>query len=192
MQQGKKPSNQDLATFTKVWQELTVVDGLLLRGKPIVVPDGNLGEDCGTLHQWCVELAHKGHQGTAGTKQLLRTRLLWPGMDRFLEARGKFCLVCQAATMSHHRDPLQPTTAPARPMEQQSRDHRGPTPDSNFILVTMDLLKRFPEVTLVKGTSADANINSAPSCPTSEATGQTPSRTSGKPEQRTPTRKPSR
>ena len=159
VRQGRRPSNPALASYTHVWPELAVVDGLLLRGERLVVPDANLGDECGTLRQWCVELAHEGHQGAPGTKRLLRTRLWWPGMDKLVEARVESCLPCQAAAPAHHRDPLQPTTAPSRPMEYQSGDHWGPTPDGKYVLVVMDLLTRFPEVMVVSNTSAEANIH---------------------------------
>ena len=159
VQAGRKPKELHLAQYTIVWQELTVVEGLLMRGERLVVPEYDPGNDQGTLRQWCVELAHEGHQGSPGTKRLLRTRLWWPGMDSQVEARVEQCFSCQVATPSHHRDPLQPTTAPERPMERQSGDHWGPTPDGSYVLVVMDLLTRFPEVAVVRGTSAEANIH---------------------------------
>ena len=86
------------------------------------MPDVDPDEDYGTLRQWWVELVHKGHQGAYGTKQLLSSRLWWPGMDKMVEAKVESCLPFQATTPSHHRDPLQPNTAPTLPKEFQSRD----------------------------------------------------------------------
>jgi hypothetical protein len=159
VREGRRPNGPELAAYKPVWGELSIVDGLLMRGERLVVPDYHLGHDIGTLRQWCVELGHEGHQGAAGTKRLLRTRLWWPGMDRLAEARVEECLPCQAAVDSHHRDPLQPSTAPRLPMEWQSGDHWGPTPDGCHVLVVMDLLTRFPEVAVVKGTKAEENIH---------------------------------
>ena len=139
---GKKSNNPDLAPYAHVWKELTVKDGLVLQGERIVVPDRDPGEGNGTLRQCCVELGHKGHQGAAGTKWLLR--LWWPGMDRQAKARVASCLQCHASTPTHQRDPLQPTMAPSQPMEHLSGDHWGPTPDKEYILVVIDLLTRYP------------------------------------------------
>jgi hypothetical protein len=156
---GRKPHRSDLKPYTNVWKELCVVNGLLLREDRIIIPDGDLGSNEGSMRQWCVELGHEGHQGEGACKRYLRTRLWWPGMDRLAEARVKECMPCQASVDTPHRDPLQPTTAPRAPMEKQSGDHWGPTPDGRHVLVVMDLLTRYPEVAIVDGTSVEANIH---------------------------------
>ena len=39
-----------------------------------------------------------------------------------------------------------------------ARDHWGPTPDGKYLLVIVDKLSRYPEVAVVNGTGAEANI----------------------------------
>ena len=79
-------------------------------------------------------------------------------MDDMVDTRTKTCEACQPATPIHTRDPLKPTTAPTKPFVKVAADHWGPTPDGKYLLVVIDLLSRFPEVAVVKGTSAEANI----------------------------------
>ena len=156
---GHKPDTASpLHQYRRVWQELSVLDGLVMREDRIVIPQADLGEEVGNLRQWVVELAHDGHVGGPAAKRTLRKRLWFPGMDDMIDTRTKTCEPCQPATIVHTRDPLKPTTAPETPFVKVAADHWGPTPDGKHLLVVIDLLSRFPEVAVVKGTSAEANI----------------------------------
>ena len=73
--------------------------------------------------------------------------------------RTRTCLACSAATLIPHRDPLQPTKAPDLPFTRVAADHWGPKPCGRYILVVIDPLTRYAEVDVVKGTSAEDNIN---------------------------------
>lgn len=156
---GQKPdTSSSLHQYRTVWPELSVLDGLVMRGDRIIIPQADLGEEVGNLRQWVVELAHEGHVGGAAAKRTLRKRMWFPGMDEMIDTRTKTCEACQPATAIHTRDPLKPTTAPTKPFVKVAADHWGPTPDGKYLLVVIDLLSRFPEVAVVKGTSAEANI----------------------------------
>ena len=161
IQQGKKRSDPDLVPYTPVWEELGVLRGLVCRGERLVIPDGHIPGTEGNIREWVVELGHSGHMGINATKRLLRMRLWFPGMDKMVEEKVATCLPCQAATDSHHRDPLKPNPAPAEPWDRLYCDHWGPIPyDGKHILVLIDALTRYPEVLVVKGTGADDNIHS--------------------------------
>ena len=82
--------------YLDVFQELSVVDGLVLRGTKLLVP--------ASLWKTVVMLSHEGHQGIVRTKQLLRsTMCMWfPGMDRLAEKEVAQCMPCQV-TVSMHR-----------------------------------------------------------------------------------------
>ena len=158
---GRKPKgNTILKDYTKIWEELSIVNDLVLRGDKIVIPKGNLEGEIGNIRQWIIELGHEGHMGTAAIKRRLRARLWFPTMDKMMEDRSEGCLGCQAATLTPHRDPLQPTTAPQLPFERCSAYHWGPTPEGKYVIVVIDLLTRYPEVAIVEGTSAEDNIHS--------------------------------
>ena len=161
VQTGKKPEAGDpeLSRYTAVWEELSVIEGLVCRGERIVIPNGRIPGDDGTLQEWVVDLGHSGHMGMSATKRLLRHRLWFPGMDRMVEHRVTACLPCQAATDNHTRDPLHPNIAPEQPWSTVYTDHWGPTPDKRHILVLIDALTKYPEVISVTGTSAEENIH---------------------------------
>jgi hypothetical protein len=67
------PNDPALQKFSKVRDELSTSQGLLLRGTRIVMPK--------SLRPRTLSLAHENHQGIVRTKQLLRQKVWWPGID---------------------------------------------------------------------------------------------------------------
>ena len=63
-----------------VSSELCVIGHLILRGTRIIMP--------AKLRPRTIALAHEGHFGVVGTKQRLRTKVWWPGLDKEVE---KYC-----------------------------------------------------------------------------------------------------
>ena len=146
------------AGYHRIWQELCVINGVIYKGDKLVIPDGELFPGSGNIRSWVLDITHEGHQGCSSMKRYLRSLAWYPGMDKAIEKRVSECLACQASTKSNHRDPLIPSTPPELPWEKLSADHWGPLPDGKYLLVLIDELSRYPEVAIVKGTSADANI----------------------------------
>merc|ERR1712173_408921 len=76
------PGNQ-YRPFTKVYDELTVEHGVVVRGQRVVVPQG--------ATQDCIELAHRGHQGPAATLAALRDKVWFPGMKASVDGHVETC-----------------------------------------------------------------------------------------------------
>ena len=81
---------EDLGSYKLVRSELSVANGVLLRGSLVVVPNA--------LQRKFVKISHEGHQGIVKTKQLLCSAVWFPGKDRMTEDIVRSCLPCQAAT----------------------------------------------------------------------------------------------
>ena len=88
-----------MKAYSNVFDELAVVDGLVLRGERIVVPR--------ELRETIVTIAHEGHQGIVRTKQLLRAHVWFPGIDKMVKKHGGKWLAYQATipctTESHSK-----------------------------------------------------------------------------------------
>ena len=158
VREGNKPKEGELTPYMSVWTELGVVDNLVCREDRLVVPSVEMGKQAGNIRTWLVDIAHDGHHGADAMKRYLRARLWFPGMDRMVERRAAGCLDCQAATPHKHRDPLKPTKTPSLPWRELAVDHWGPTKEGKHLLVVVDYMSRYPEVEVVNGTSATANV----------------------------------
>ena len=81
-----------------------------LRGTSIVMPQSR--------RKRVVNLAHEGHQGVVKTKERLRTKVWWPGMEREAATRCAECYGCQLVTKNVPPPPLKPTSMPQQPWEE--------------------------------------------------------------------------
>ena len=81
---GKWPTTNtdpDVKLYSDIKDELTTQNGIILRSHRIFVPKN--------LPLEVVDLAHRGHQGMTRTKQLLREKVWFPGIDRMAEEKVK-------------------------------------------------------------------------------------------------------
>ena len=132
--------------YHSIFTELAVVGGLVVRGPRIVVPR--------TLRNKVVNPAHEGHQGITKTKEYLRTRVWFPGLDKMVEAHIQHCHPCQVVNVSPEREPLPMTTTPSEPWKDVAVDFWGPVRTGEYLLVTVCKQSRWAEVEFVNSTSA--------------------------------------
>ncbi|CAB3996481.1 Transposon Ty3-G Gag-Pol poly [Paramuricea clavata] len=142
----------DLKACEKIKTELTLNehDGIILRGSLIVLPE--------SLRLKAVQIAHEGHQGLVKTKQLLREKVWYPGIDKLAKHTVDTCLLCQANGPNSHQEPLRMTTLPPQPWHTVNIDFCGPFLGGSYLLVIIDAYSRFPEVEIVSSTSAKSTI----------------------------------
>ena len=95
--------------------------------------------------------AHESHQGLVRTKQRLRDRFWWPGMDSEVHEMLRDCAHC--STHEGHtklcRPPLHPIPLPAGPWRKVMIDLIGPLPgppQERYGIVLVDMYSRWPEV----------------------------------------------
>jgi hypothetical protein len=91
--------------FEKSAHELAVLEDtensdkfVILKGNSLVIPY--------TPRKRVVQLAHEGHQGIVKTKQLLREKVWFCGLNAMVEETCKSCIACQAATPTKTHEPL--------------------------------------------------------------------------------------
>ena len=158
IRKGHIHNDPELKPYRQVFHELAYVNGVVLRGDRLVIPDTEFMPGAGGLRQMIIDLAHEGHQGMVKCKQLLRARIWFPELDKLTEERVSGCLACQATTYTPTRDPLIPTALPDRPWQNVDMDFWGPLPSGEYLLVIIDEYSRYPEVEFVTSTSARAVV----------------------------------
>ena len=144
--------DKDILRYKNVKDELSISNGVILRGGRLVIP--------GKLQEKAVNLAHTGHQGIVKTKRLLRETIWFPGIDQMVEELVSKCIACQATNHSPKpaTPPLQMSQLPSGPWKELSMDFCGPFPSGDHLLVVTDDYSRFPEAEIVKSTSANTVI----------------------------------
>ena len=142
----------DLKACQKIKTELTLNEhnGIILRGSRIVLPE--------SLRLKAIQIAHEGHQGLVKTKQLLREKVWYPGIDKLAKHTVDTCLLCQANGPNSRQEPLRMTTLPPQPWHTVNIDFCGPFLGGSYLLVVIDAYSRFPEVEIVSSTSAKSTI----------------------------------
>ena len=109
--------------------DLTCLGKLVLRGSRIVIAE--------KLHQRVMDIAHEGHQGMVKTKERLRTKVWWPGMDRDTEKCVRPCHKCQIVSQTSAPEPIIRKKFPDGPWEYLAVDLLSPLPSGDSILVVV-------------------------------------------------------
>ncbi|KAK3797503.1 hypothetical protein RRG08_054535 [Elysia crispata] len=131
--------------------ELCSIGYLVLRGTRIVIPKA--------LRSKCIKLAHTGHLGIVGTKQRLRSKVWWPGIDKEVEHFVKSCHGCQLVESALPPEPLQVTELPSRPWQDIGIDFLGPLDSGHYILVIIDYYNRYYDAEITKKTTSQKVID---------------------------------
>lgn len=142
----------DIHPFYSIRQELYVAEELIFKDKQIILPT--------SLRRKVVKTAHRmGHLGITKTKEMLRARYWFPGLNSMVEQIVGQCLHCQITTKAHQQEPVKMTDIPQQPWEVVSVDFGGPYPDGHYNLVVIDKRTRYPEVERVKSTACQPTID---------------------------------
>lgn len=88
----KDQKNPVLRPYFLLRVELSVEEGILLRGHRVVIPKVLREQVLGTLHE--------GHPGVSRIKLFARGLVWWPGIDNSLEAKVASCPTCQSTRAS--------------------------------------------------------------------------------------------
>lgn len=73
------------------------------KGSRIVIPE---------KLERAVSITHEGHQGLVRKKQLLREKVWFPGIDKYVKTVIDTCIACQANSAKNRPEPLQMSQLP--------------------------------------------------------------------------------
>ena len=138
--------------YKAIRSELSILGKLVLRGTRLLIP--------AKLRDRVVDLAHKGHQGLTKTKQRLRSKVWWAGIDRQVEAKCKTCHGCQLVGSPTPPEPLKHTEFPSQPWQDLAADLMGPLPSGEYVFVVVDYYSRYFEVDILKSVTSATIIGS--------------------------------
>lgn len=130
--------------YRHVRNELSSLEKLVLRGTRLLIPR--------RLRERLLDLAHEGHQGLVKTKQRIRTKVWWAGIDKQVENRCKTCHGCQLVGLPTPPEPLGHTEFPSQPWIDLAADLMGPLPS--------DFYSRYFEVDILTSVTSTKVIES--------------------------------
>ncbi|KAL1255543.1 hypothetical protein QQF64_013604 [Cirrhinus molitorella] len=123
--------------------ELTVENGLLLKGCRLVIPK--------SLQSDILEKLHSAHQGIAKCRERAKQSVWWPGLSAQLQQKVEKCDIC-ASHRKIFKETLIPTEFPDRPWSKVGAD-LFQWKDDQYLLV-IDYFSRFMEIAKLSSTTA--------------------------------------
>ena len=116
--QGWADSIKDLPTDVRVFwsfrDELAVEDGIIFKGKQVLIPESLRADILAQLHQ--------SHQGIEKTQLLAREGVYWPNINKDIEHMTRTCTLCQELANCNKKEPLIPHDAPMAPWKKLGTD----------------------------------------------------------------------
>ena len=126
----------DLRSYWSVRDELSIENGLILKGQQIVIPR--------TQQQDLLKQLHTAHLGKEKTQLLAKETVYWCHMNKDIERTVESCTVCLEHQRSQQPEPLMQHEIPQRPWSVVGTDlfeHNG----KPFLLIA-DYYSKYPVV----------------------------------------------
>ena len=145
----KEQTPNKIQDYWNIRDEITISQGLLLKGEKIIVPE--------ELRNEIVEKLHSGHLGINKTLQRAREVLYWPGMNQDIKESIQQCPNCLENQPSQRAEPLQSHEIPPLPWSKVGTDLLQK--DGRNYIVIVDYYSKWPELTRLNSCTSAAVIN---------------------------------
>ena len=146
----KEGNGELLECFRQIADSLSVVDNCLLNGTRVVIPT--------CLQRDTLQLLHMGHFGMQRMKQLARSAVYWPRIDKDIEETCRQCTDCAENQRNPPKYPVHPWMLPEKPWSRLHIDHAVGFKGSNW-LVLVDAYSKYPCITRTNSTSTKATTD---------------------------------
>ena len=121
--------------FKKISESLSVENGCLFYGARVVIPS--------TLKQEVLKILHLGHFGMQRMKQLARTAVYWPRLDKDITDTCHTCSSCSEFQNMPAKAANHPWMLPEKPWSRIHVDHAINFMGTNW-LVAVDSYSKYP------------------------------------------------
>ena len=128
--------------------ELSVSEGLLLKGEQIVIPSDLRGE--------ILEKVHAGHLGLNKSRERAKGAVWWPQITRDIKDMVGRCHYCIEKRPTQIKEPMQASELPARPYQKVGADLL--THKSDVFLVVRDYYSRYIDISYLPDQSSKTVI----------------------------------
>ncbi|XP_041770822.1 uncharacterized protein K02A2.6-like [Anopheles merus] len=139
----------DLARLYDRRESLTNVDGCILFGEKVVIPE--------KLRNRCLNQLHRGHPVMQRMKAVARSYVYWPKLDDDIARYVASCEACTAAAKSPPRATSMAWPKPSAVWNRVHIDYAGPW-EGVYFLVVVDAYSKWPEIVKTTSTTTTATI----------------------------------
>lgn len=140
----------ELKQFFNRRENLTISNDIVLFNDRIVIPV--------ELRSKLLQQLHVGHPGIVRMKNLARSFVYWPNIDRDIEAHISTCSNCALSGKSPTKTLLHSWPKTSQPWERIHIDYAGPFKNSNFLIV-IDAHTKWPEIIRTTSTTSTKTIS---------------------------------
>ena len=141
--------DDDLTTFSKIRNELTVEADCVLRGSRVIIPS--------KYRKQVLQELHSSHLGMCRMKSQARSHVWWPGIDSDIEQLVKSCQFCVEVKSTSVPTTLHPWIWPSKPWKRLHIDFAGPLFGKTYLIV-IDACSKWPEVWEMPSTLASKTV----------------------------------
>ena len=143
------PVAKALKPFYHFREMITDIDGVLIKGSKIIIPE--------SLRTEMLDKIHEGHMGIEKCQARARQVMYWPNIGLAIENKVNKCSVCQKYRYKQPREPLQQHEVPMEPWLKIGADLF--TFGGKHFLVVVDYTSNYPEVAKLEELSAANTIS---------------------------------
>ena len=140
----------DIRKYWPYRDELSVENGLIIKGEQLVIPM--------TLRAKYLETIHEGHQGITRCQARARTCVFWPGINRDIESLISQCHQCWIHQASQAKETLEPiiSSIPNLPWHTLCMD-LFTLNDRNYLIIA-DYFSKYPIIHTLGSSSSSKTI----------------------------------
>ncbi|XP_036341085.1 uncharacterized protein K02A2.6-like, partial [Rhagoletis pomonella] len=142
--------NVELQAFLNRKNEISIIDGCIIWGQRVVVPQ--------VLRKRVLKQLHRGHPGIERTKAIARSFVYWPHIDSDIETLVRNCNNCASAAKMPTKSTLQPWPKPSAPWQRLHIDYAGPV-NGYYFMVIIDAYSKWPEVIPTKSITTQPTVD---------------------------------
>ena len=139
--------NDAIKPYGNEREELTIVQGILMKSNRIVIPS--------SLRLEVLDRIHEGHKGIVKCRARARESVWWPGMSREIHDLVTNCKKCAKETL-HTPEPLITTPIPDRPWKMIATD-LFELKGRDYLLV-VDYFSRFVEIGVMQKSKTSSEV----------------------------------
>ena len=151
---NKGDLTEDIKPYFGIRDEITEMNGILMKGERVIVPS--------SLRKEMKARIHEEHLGIEKCKARARETMFWPGINGEIKEMVQQCSACLATRVYQQKEPLTSHEVPAKSWQKVGADlfHFK---DNDYLIVVFYfiffiLFSNFPEVALLKGTTSSTVI----------------------------------